>query len=66
MTLPNMEKFFQGQYSLTPEEIEKAKMEGKLDEKQKKMEKATKSLRTKQAEEAIKQIEEDLQNHKAV
>ncbi len=46
----NMEKYIYGQFSLTPEEKEKAKKEGRLEEKEEKMRKATKRLREKQAE----------------
>ncbi|PIQ69387.1 MAG: hypothetical protein COY22_01410 [Candidatus Tagabacteria bacterium CG_4_10_14_0_2_um_filter_40_13] len=48
----NMEKFIYGQFSLTPKEREKAEKEGKLKEKEEKMNKATKRLREKQAEKA--------------
>ncbi len=47
-----MEKFICGQFSLTPKEKEKAKKEGRLEEKEEKMRKATKNLREKQAERA--------------
>ena len=47
-----MEKFIYGQFSLTPKEREKAEKEGKLKEKEEKMNKATKRLREKQAEKA--------------
>ena len=57
MSESNMEKFICGQFSLTPEEREKAKKEGRLEEKEEKMRKATKSLRGKQAERAEKTLE---------
>lgn len=52
-----MEKFIYGQFSLTPEEKEKAKKEGRLKEEENKMKKATKCLREKQAERAEKTLE---------
>lgn len=61
MPEPNIEKFMAGQFSLTPEEAEKAKKEGKLKEEQEKMKKATGRLRAKQSEEAVKQLEKSFE-----
>ena len=47
MPEPNMEKYIKGQFSLTPEEVEKAKKVGNLSEQKEKMEEATEQLRKK-------------------
>ncbi len=52
-----VEKFKFGQFSLTPEEMEKAKKEGTLEKKEFEMNMATEKLRTKQSEEAIAELE---------
>ena len=53
----SIEKFREGQFSLTPEERKKAEEAGKLEEAEKKMKKATGRLREKQSEKAIAETE---------
>ena len=59
-----MEKFKYGQFSLTEKEKEKFKKEGVLEEKEKKIQRATGRLRAKQREEMVKKFEEDLSKRK--
>ncbi len=61
MAEPNTEKFFHGQFSLTPEEIENAKKEGNLPEMEEKMKQATKHRREKQAQKAVEELEKSLE-----
>jgi hypothetical protein len=58
--MTNLEKFKYGQFSLAPEEKEKAEKEGRLGELEEKMKKATGRLREKQAEKAVESLEEEL------
>jgi hypothetical protein len=60
MPEPNIEKYIEGQHSLTPEEREKAEKEGKLQEMEEKMRNATKAKREKQAEKAIDGLEKEI------
>ena len=59
-----MEKFKYGQFSLTEKEKEKFKKEGVLEEKEKKIKRATGRLREKQREEMVKKFEEDSSKRK--
>ena len=59
-----MEKFKYGQFSLTEKEKEKFKKEGVLEEKEKKIQRATGRLREKQREEMVKKFEEDSSKRK--
>lgn len=58
--MSNIEKFKYGQFSLTPEEKQKAEEEGRLEELEEKMKKATARLREKQAKKAVESLEKEL------
>lgn len=60
----DFEKFKFGQFSLTEKEKEEAGEKGNLAEQEAKMKQATETLRVKQAEEAIKDLEKAAEKEK--